>query len=271
MNDLRLDVAASTRRGAPRESLDRIASAQRYPGAEIAVSPEAWAALWRARKGRFFGVKPGTAAFAELSAVGLLTGAGTPSSSAQEYLDVRDRTVIALGSEARSGGLTSTWSCWFAPDSALIAAGPQMVASELPQDRRIGLSVVTESIALGLLVQWMGIGPTWTFAHQDGLSAYPRGAVEARIATDETHVPALPAQASWSVSRAWEEGRWTEFEFGVPRTGLGQELIRAGDRDWFRPEPLADGLVDLHTIGTNDVMREVLAVYRRSVDQLVRR
>ena len=57
----------------------------------------------------------------------------------------------------------------------------------------------------------------------------------------------------------------------MPRTGIGQKLIRAGDLDWFRPENRDDGLVELGTSATNDVMREVLAVYQESVDALVRR
>lgn len=182
---------------------------------------------------------------------------------------MRQRTVISLGAEARSGGSTSAWSCWIAPDRAVVAAGPQLVSPELPTDHRLTLATTTESLALGLLISWMGIGPTWTFDHVDGPSVYRRDAVAARVAAVET-IPAVPVPSSWSVHRAWVAGRWTEFEFGVPRTRLGQKLIRAGDADWFRPADRDDRTVELHPCATNDVMREVLAVYQQSVEQLAR-
>lgn len=270
MSDVRLDPLATQRRGAPREALTRVAGEQRYPEDGVRILGPSWEALWRSRKGRFFRVKPNSPTFEELRSAHLVTDAGTPSEAARAYLDVRERTVIALGAEARSGGVTSKWSCWIARDRAVIAAGPQLTSPDLPSDHRITLRLTTESAALGLLVSWMGIGPTWTFDHRDGPSVYSTAAVDARIAA-KTTLPATPEPASWSVGRAWREGRWTEFEFGVPRTGLGQKLVRAGDLDWFRPEPHRDGSVELHTTATNDVLREVIAAYQGSVEALVRR
>ncbi|MCJ1712979.1 hypothetical protein [Curtobacterium sp. VKM Ac-2922] len=270
MSDIRLDAATTERRGAPRESLARVAAAQRYPTGGVSITQGSWEALWRARKGRFFRVKSSSPEFDELRSVELITDAGAPTPTADEFLQTREATVISLGAEAQSGGVTSKWSCWMAPDRVVIAAGPQLLEPELPTDQRVTLTVTTESFALGLLVSWMGIGPTWTFDHRDGPSAYPRDAVAARIAADRA-IPPAPVPTSWSVGRAWPEGRWTEFVFGVPRTGIGQKLIRAGDLDWFRPENRDGGLVELHTSATNDVMREVLAVYRQSIDRLVRR
>ncbi|ROP61252.1 hypothetical protein [Curtobacterium sp. ZW137] len=270
MTDVAIDQAATARQGLPRESLARVAVAQPYPAGGVRLSQDSWEALWKARRGRFFRVRPSTPTFEELRAAGMITDAGAPSPAAQEYLDVRADTVIALGAEARSGGVTSKWSCWLSRDGAVIAAGPQLLSTELPTDQRVTLALTTESFALGLLISWMGIGPTWTFEHGDDPSAYPRDAVEARIAAASS-IPPAPEPASWSVDRAWQQGRWTEFEFGVPRTGIGQKLIRAGDLDWFRPENRDDGLVELGTSATNDVMREVLAVYQESVDALVRR
>ncbi|MFJ3385932.1 MULTISPECIES: hypothetical protein [unclassified Curtobacterium] len=270
MTEVAIDQSAAERQGLPRESLARVAAEQPYPTGGVRISQDGWEALWKARKGRFFRVRPSAGAFEELRTAELITDAGAPSAAAQEYLDVRADTVIALGAEARSGGVTSKWSCWLSRDRAVIAAGPQLLSTELPTDQRVSLALTTESFALGLLISWMGIGPTWTFEHGDGPSSYARDVVDARIAAGAS-IPPAPDPASWSVGRAWQQGRWTEFEFGVPRTGIGQKLIRAGDLDWFRPEIRDGGLVELHTAATNDVMREVLAVYQRSVDALVRR
>lgn len=260
MTEIELDVRATQRRGAPREALERTAAQQRYPHTGPRASAAGWEALWRARKGWFSRVRPTSPVSNELREAGLVTDAGAPGAAARTYLDVRERGVLAISAVARSGAVTSRWSCWVAPDRALILAGPQLTSLGLPVDHRETLTLATESLATGLLVSWMGIGPTWTFGHGAGPDTYLRRAVQARMAAVTT-LPATPERASWSVRRAWQEGRWTEFDLGNRRAGVRQRLIRAGDLDWFRPVDRRGGLVELQTTASTDVMREVLAVY----------
>lgn len=271
MTDIHIDAKAAERRGAPREDLSRVAAEQTYPSGGIRVSHDAWTALWKARGGgRFLRVREGAPTYEELRGLDLITEKGVPTDLAHEYLDVRERATISMGAEARSGDRSSTWSGWFGPAGVVVAAGPQLTARELPVDDRLILVVVRETFALGLLLSWMGIGPTWSFTDAGGPADYDRAEVDARIAAVDA-VPPVPASAGWAVERAWPEGRWTRIELAVPRTRMGQQFIRAGDVDWFRPVDRPGGRLQLEMFATNDVMREVLAVFRQSVDQLVRR
>ncbi|KQO64993.1 hypothetical protein ASF23_02240 [Curtobacterium sp. Leaf261] len=255
----------------PLEDLSRVAAEQRYLSGGIRVSYEAWTALWKARGGgRFLRIREGAPTYAELHGLDLITEKGVPTDLAHGYLDVRERATISMGAEGRSGGRRSTWSGWFGPDGVVVVAGPQLTTNELPTDDRLTLVLVQETFALGLLLSWMGIGPTWAATDEGGPADYDRAEVDARVAA-VGDVPPIPDHAGWAVERAWPEGRWTRFELAVPRTRMGQQFVRAGDLDWFRPVDRPGGRVQLEMFATNDVMREVLAVFRQSIDQLVRR
>lgn len=271
MNEINVDAEVTARRGASREDLSRVAAEQMYPTGGIRVSYEAWTALWKARGGgRFLRIREGAPTYAELRRLDLITEKGVPTDLAHEYLDVRERATISMGAEGRSGGRRSTWSGWFGPDGVVVVAGPQLTTIELPTDDRLTLVLVQETFALGLLLSWLGIGPTWSFTDVGGPPDYARAEVDARVAAVDV-VPPIPDHAGWAVQRAWPEGRWTRFELAVPRTRMGQQFVRAGDLDWFRPVDRPGGRVQLEMFATNDVMREVLAVFRQSIDQLVRR
>ena len=241
----------------PSELLTRIPSLQPFPVSEMRMSRAAWEQLWKCRRrGLFSQIRKDSEAFRELVTLGLIDAHGRVTPEGAELVRVRADAKLLFGATADSGGRSTSFSGWYVGLEVLVSA--DVVGADGSPE--VSVHRTTVSGALALLVSWMRIGPAWVLAEEDG-GEHDTAVVTRRVDAARGDEPALPDDAGWAMTRAWNAGEWTRYVVACPTNDRAHGYIRTGDVGWFSPETLPGDRTRLRNVVSVDVMRDVVELF----------
>lgn len=251
----KLDRGASERAGTDLESLERLHEYQPRCRLEWQGSRDLFDHLWQIR-GRGL-VTAGTRRSEDgqtARELGLTNRFGALSDSGSEFIGIIANATRALRTRIESGDGTRHAAIW--TDGARAAMRVERDAS------RIALGITSISGAVGHLLDWIAVNPTWFVGEQEPVTI-PITALEARFAGAhaETDI-SIPEGAEW-FRRAWDAPGWRSVFGWSEETGYGIFAIDVPGFGWLERYTTADGDVSLRLIRAEAVVRQVIGAVTR--------
>lgn len=253
----RIDVAASERAGVELESLDRVRDHQ--PGCRLAWqgSEALFDHLWQVRSRGL--VSASTRRSEEGRAareLGLVNRFGALSDTGSEFVGIIANATRSLRTRIESEQGTHHAAIWV--DGRRAAMRVELGGG------RVGLGVTSVAGAVGHLLDWIAVEPTWFVGEQEAVTV-SLTALQARYeehggqSTLDAPTPGMP---EW-FRRAWEIPGWRSVFGWSEETGFGIFAIDVPGFGWLERYTQADGTVALRPIRTETVVRQVIGAVTR--------
>jgi len=253
----RIDRAASERAGVELEALDRVRDYQPGCRLEWQGSEALFDHLWHVRSRGL--VSAGTRRSEEGRAareLGLVNRFGALSETGSEFVAIIASATRSLRTRIESEKGTHHAAIWVNGRRAAMRV-------ELG-DGRVGLGVTSVAGAVGHLLDWIAVEPTWFVGEQEAVTV-PLAALQARCAEPiEAPTPdvAVSGRPEW-FRRAWATPGWRSVFGWSEETGFGIFAIDVPGFGWLERYTQADGAVSLRPIRTETVVRQVIGAVTR--------
>lgn len=253
----RIDRAASERAGVELEALDRVRDYQPGCRLEWQGSEALFDHLWHVRSRGL--VSAGTRRSEEGRAareLGLVNRFGALSETGSEFVAIIASATRSLRTRIESEKGTHHAAIWVNGRRAAMRV-------ELG-DGRVGLGVTSVAGAVGHLLDWIAVEPTWFVGEQEAVTV-PLAALQARCAEPiEAPTPdvAVSGRPEW-FRRAWAAPGWRSVFGWSEETGFGIFAIDVPGFGWLERYTETDGAVSLRPIRTETVVRQVIGAVTR--------
>lgn len=253
----RIDVAASARAGVELESLDRVHDHQPGCRLEWQGSAALFDHLWQVRSRGLVSASirrsdEGRAA----RELGLVNRFGALSDEGAEFVGIIANTTRALRTRIESEKGTHHAAMWV--DGRRAAMRVEL------GDGQVGLGVTSVAGAVGHLLDWIAVEPTWFAGEQEAVTV-PLAALRARYeehSDRSTFGESVPDAPEW-FRRAWGAVGWRSVFGWSEETGFGIFAIDVPGFGWLERCSQNDEAVSLRPITTEAVVRQVIGAVTR--------